>query len=702
LLAEAITRVRTGRVIRRPGYDGEYGVIRVFADEERSRLGGQRSLFGEAPAPVPTPVKRARGSGEQAKGRVPVPERKTDLNLEQAAAVASGARHILVKAGPGTGKTHTLVQRVVRLASGAGTACTVLTFTNRAADELRQRLSAVLGETMPVMVATLHGFCLHWLRQRNHGLQVAGPEKRAQLLRTLWPGADTEALAALAAEIHDILAAPVAVEPPGHLRPYFARLAAEQLVDIDGVVSAALALLGQDSEMAAAMRRGTGHLLVDEFQDLNEGQYTLIRSLAATSPIFAIGDPDQAIYGFRGASPRWFFRFATDLRAEQHQLWRNYRSGATIVTAAAAVIAKNSHPEGEVDNQAVDQEPGRMHLLPAASAKGEAVAIVRQIEFLLGGSSHREIERLAAPGATYSLSDIAVLYRTGRQAEVLAAALSEQGLPVQVVDLVPFYLSGPVSPLYHWLLLVTGRGENQDLLALLRREPGIGAATLRRVEAHLAEAGADARTLLRRAGEVLPAASGRRLAAMEELLAKVLETARAQGLVPALTLLAGHTGLDPAQPDMNRLLQLAENFGHSLEQFGEHLQRYSDSVVYDPRAEAVTLMTLHAAKGLEFRVVFLAGAEEGLLPLTPRRPLAPEAESEHLAEERRLFYVGLTRAREVLYLCHARSRSMAGRISEQHPSRFLAEIPPHLFSPTAAAPTGKRRRSSVRQLSLFG
>ena len=702
-LAEAIARMRGGRVIRSAGYDGEYGVIRVFSEEERRSFGGQRHLFGPVAAARPTVVRRTRSAPVQDQVRTVAPVRENVLNPEQEAVVASGARHILVKAGPGTGKTHTLVRRVVRLVSEQQAPCTVLTFTNRAADELRARLTAALGAEMQVFVSTLHGYCLHWLRRENPGLRVAGPDRRRLLLRTLQPEPAAGEMAALEQAVHDFLHSVPghASQPPPPLGGYFARLAQEGLVDLDGVIPAALALLRQGGRAAELMRQGTGHLLVDEFQDLNESQYRLIQLLAATSPVFAIGDPDQAIYGFRGSSPRWFFRFAKDLGAELHQLWRNYRSGGTIVNAAAAVIARNSHPDAPVRNEAAGGQPGRLHVLSADSPVGEATVILSQVEALLGGSSHREIERLRQAGGSFALGDIAVLYRTGRQAETLAAAFSGHGLPVQVVDLVPFYLTGPAATLYLWVLLAAGQAEAQHLLSLLQREQGVGKATLSRIEQALAGRNTDPWAELSAYQEHLSGPVQGRLGELAELLRRMREVAADQGIIKALRLVLDRYGLTEADEDIARLLRLAENFGGSLVDFAAHLQRYSDSVVYDPRADAVTLMTLHASKGLEFRAVFVAGVEEGLLPLLPRRELTAEQQAEHLEEERRLCYVGMTRAREILYLCHARTRVVDGRPDSRQPSRFLGEIPAELFSVPAAAGRLRRRQPAGRQLSLF-
>lgn len=705
LLAEAVERVRSGRVIRTAGFDGEFGTVRVFSDQERKGFGGQMQLFPSvrtAPAPSGNRPPVSLPRKDISAGRTTTAADQ-GLNPEQQRAVASEARHIIVKAGPGTGKTHTLVQRVVRFVRQGGTPCTVITFTNRAADELRQRLEAELGREPQVEAATLHGFCLKWLRQETPGLQAAGPELRRLLLRSMYPEHSRRELETLDREITALLqSAPDAADPvPAPLEPYFARLQREQLIDLEGVVPAAIALLGSGGSVAAAMRRTTGALFIDEFQDLNRSQYELVRLLAESSPVFAIGDPDQAIYGFRGSSPEWFFAFIDDLRPEQHVLHRNYRSAERIISAAAAVIAGNSDRGFPVRCTPVSGKTGAVHVLSAESPRAEAAFIVREIEALVGGTSHREMDRLTDRGrSAAALSDIAVLYRTGRQAGVIADSLISHGFPVQVVDLQPYYLSGPAHPLYLWMLVGAGLEESSDALALLCREKG-GSAGAAEAEQVLAGVVRRPMPFLLRNREML---SGRLRAVVKEMAATaelVRATARADGLTAAMHLLLPRYGLERTDGDIERLFFLAGSFGRSLDAFALHLQRYRDTVVYDERAEAVTLMTLHAAKGLEFSIVFIAGLEEGLLPLTPGALAASDVAGEHLAEERRLLYVGMTRAEEVLYLTRTERRSLQGRMTAREPSRFLGGIPAGLVSPLEARPAPGRRKRQAKQLSLF-
>jgi DNA helicase II / ATP-dependent DNA helicase PcrA len=706
LLAEAVERVRAGRVIRIAGYDGVYGSIRVFSDRERKEFGGQMQLFGSGTVPAPSKKKRpgihSRPPRASAPGQ-PIVDRV--LNPEQLGAVASDARHIIVKAGPGTGKTHTLVQRVVRHVREGRTPCTVITFTNRAADELRQRLASALGKNREVEAATLHGYCLRWLRHSSPDLQAAGPELRRFLLRTVYPELSSRELGILDGEITAFLqsAPDMASTVPVAMDRYFARLEKERVIDLEAVVPAAMSLLKTGGRAAGAMRRATGRLFIDEFQDLNRSQFELVRLLGETVPVFAIGDPDQAIYGFRGSSPQWFFAFMHDLRAEQHVLHRNYRSASTIVRAAASVISGNHRGDSAAPCTSVSGRIGAIYSVTAASPRAEAGFILRQIEALVGGTSHREIDRLhAAPQSPAALSDIAVLYRTGRQAEVIADLLIRHGFPVQVVDLKPYYVSGPAHPLYLWMLLAAGLEESSDLLTLAGKEKGIGRSGAAAVEQLLGGVVRNPMAHLLRNRERLPARMQSVLTEMAATGKTVRQTARDEGVASALRRLLPRYGLKEDEADIVRLFSLADNFSTSLEPFALHLKRCSDTVVYDDRAEAVTLMTLHASKGLEFKVVFIAGLEEGLLPLSTRSVLSPAGEENHFEEERRLLYVGMTRAEEILYLCRVRKRSVQGRVIVQEPSRFFAEIPAELISPLDGRAAAGRKKSRVKQLSLFG
>lgn len=703
LLAEAIERVRVGRVIRRPGYDGEFGVITVFSEGERARLCGQASLFG--------PVVAKAGRKTRARGRLtaaahppssPVMAAGKSLNEEQQRVMDSEAPLILVQAGPGTGKTHTLVSRVQRVASHASSPCTVITFTNKAAAEVRERLQAGAANASSVTVATFHGYCLTQLRREQPDVKVAGPEERAALVGELFPEWQERERADFSRRLSACFGQLDDAQWPTEALRYAQVLRERSLIDIEAVVPRTVALLRRGGETAEAVRAATGHLFVDEFQDVNEAQYTLVTLLAQTSTVFVIGDPDQAIYGFRGADPQWFHAFVHEQHPEVHRLVRNYRSGAVILRAAEQLIGHNPHPLPVAAMQPCAGFPGTMHRMGCTSPEREAIFIADRIEFHLGGTSHRSLERFDHTGeAVVSFRNIGVLYRTSRQAEVIAKVLAERGIPFQVVDLDAYYTKGDCRVLYAWMLLLAGLADTGDLLFLLGREQGVGNTALRMAQAWLRQSEQD-RDGERRGATTLHGAAGTAFDRLRGLEARMRQLAREQPVETVVRALADRYRLDPLAADLVRLRNLALTFDRSLPAFAAHLQQFGDSVLYDERAEAVTLSTLHAAKGLEFPLVFIAGLEEGFVPLAPRQELALEAHQKHLEEERRLFYVGITRASATLYLTWCRSRSLfGGRAEERQPSSLLAELPQTAFSPPPDSRPAAQRKPAHRQLSLF-
>ncbi len=702
MLAEAIDRVRQNRVIRKPGFDGEFGVIKVFTDEERAGFGGQLNLFGVTPA-------RSRQKKDKKKqviirqtNRIASQSAKK-LNPEQQAAVDSTAQRILVKAGPGTGKTHTLVQRVIRLLDQQQSRITVITFTNKAVQEIKQRLAGRSDGNTPVSVDTFHGYCLHWLRHNESHLMVAGPEMRKRIFERTYPQISNVQRKKLQKEVSLFLSAQARLPKsvPTSLKPFFLSLRQQNLLDLDEVVPACTALIHDDPAFADTVRRATAHLLIDEFQDLNASQYELVRLLTGSSSVFAIGDPDQAIYGFRGSSPAWFYNFIQEQQPELHSLVINYRSGANILKAASRVIAANHDAEISTITVAAGKKRGVIYHHLAADERAEARFTADQIQQLIGGTSHREIDRLgSSENSGLALSDIAILYRTGRQAAVIAEALAERSIPCQVVDIQPFYRTGDARIIYFWILLGGFMIDKAELLFLLGLEQGIGKQALAVIEQLLSDNSSAPLAELRSQLRILPVQIQKKIDKFMELGAQYEQIAERKSITACIDLLLDRYSMDRDNPDLIRMRQLAAS-AVSLHSFADHLRRYQDSVIYDERAEAVLLATLHASKGLEFKAVFLVGCEEGLLPLSSRSRLTPEAGKEHVQEERRLFFVGMTRAAQILYLSGAAKRHGFEAAGKRTPSRFLSEIPEKLLTSAPEQPLKRRKKTSVRQLRLF-
>jgi uncharacterized protein (TIGR00375 family) len=315
ILGEAVGRMRAGNVIRTSGYDGEYGVIRVFEEGEAERLAGQGSLFGEGPAPrrrkkktgaLALPASAADGDpGGDPPAETPGP------NPEQTAAITSSSRHILVAAGPGTGKTSTLIARVAALLeAGFDPARMVaITFTAKAADEVRERLLKKVGPAGETLfVGTFHRFCLDWLRREALELAVVGPEDRERLFKRLFPELGVTERKLLGAELAGHLAQPRS-EASAAIRRYLDEVNRLGALDLDAVIPLFAQRLGREPGLRRHVFDAIEHLFVDEFQDLNASQFELVRILAEQARVFAIGDPDQAIYGFREAT--WSFSSAS-------------------------------------------------------------------------------------------------------------------------------------------------------------------------------------------------------------------------------------------------------------------------------------------------------------------------------------------------------------------------------------------------------
>jgi DNA helicase II / ATP-dependent DNA helicase PcrA len=738
ILGEAVERMRGGRVIRKPGFDGEFGVIRLFEEGEIERLAGQGSLFGDGPTLRAARKKETglltwpallddRGSVGGS------PEKTNGPNPEQAVAIASGSRHILVTAGPGTGKTYTLTLRLAALlAAGRDPArMAAITFTVKAADEVRERLLKSAGQAGERMfVGTFHQFCLDGLRRAAPGLAVVGPESRERLLKRLFPGLGVGERNGLAEAISGHFRRPADVDckvfretrgcgdsplslwssivdgaesglpagdAAGAIKPYLDELQRLRAIDIDAVIPEFVRRLKADATLKAQVCGPLSHLFVDEFQDLNDSQFELVRILAETARVFAIGDPDQAIYGFRGSDPAFFFSFAGMPGVEQVFLTRNYRCPSVVIEAATALIRHNRRHDNRPSGPPLVAESGlqgAIELYRAATPAAEAEFIVRRIEELMGGIEHFSLASgRGGDGASGHLSfgDMAVLFRLGRQAEEIAIALERRGIPFQRVGAVPFYRTPGLRPAYHFLQASAGTEVIADWLRLAESLPGIGEVAVEHMEAALPLTG-DFRALSALPG--LPQAARRALEALGQTLDRFREAIARSGLASALAEMLPFLGVGPEVTGAERLLDLAGSFGNNLAAFSSHLHRYAEASVYDERAEAVALMTLHSAKGLEFPVVFLVGAEEGLLPCSLWNDVDPE-------EERRLFYVGLTRAKGRLLLTASENRPWAGP-SPRPLSRFIGEMPAQLLSAGVAAPPRKAKaRKGSEQISLF-
>ena len=692
LVAEGVRRMRCGEVEIYPGHDGEYGVISVFTEEERARLKGQGALFDLGPAVAKTaeevvPMQPPRAAqverdadaldGTQVDQNADAPD-AAQRQIEEAA-----GGPLVVVAGPGSGKTRVLTRRIARLvASGVDPSqIMAITFTRRAAGQMRQRLSALLSTGLGAMqVGTFHRLALSLLRALGCEPKLVLDEVEA---RRLLEGALADAglsgsVAAASRAISLAKAAAqgtdeIAEEWRPHYDAYQAALHAAGACDYDDILLDLLRLLEGDAAVREQVRARFPYLLIDEFQDLNAAQYRLVLQLAgAGAGLMAIGDPDQAIYSFRGASPAYFAHLRENFSDTRlFHLGANYRSQGHIVEAAAAVVGHNSGREA-IELAAVRPGKERIRLIEVPSETAEGIAVVREIARMVGGTDMVQTD--AGAEGTRSFADFAVLFRTGRQGQVLEECFRKEGLPYRLVGQKGFLQASAVRAALafaRYALISQEDLRRWQALEAIGTEPHI----LRQV----------------RRGE-LSAAAQDRIEALEARIAEYRQWAAQEGAGTWVRRWQAEFG-DPEDEDLEHLARVGDAAG-TVAQLLETVLLGAEAD-YEERGgpqgpEAVALMTLHAAKGLEFPVVFICGVEDGLIPFRERNA--------DLAEERRLFYVGMTRAEEELVLLRARSRQRYGERVQCALSPFVEEIPAQLLAREDAAMPRRRR---AEQMSLF-
>lgn len=634
------------------------------------------------------------------------------LNPQQRQAVTASASALLVVAGAGSGKTRVLTRRIAHLMAERGALpgeILAITFTNKAAAEMRERVVELIGPQARFMnVSTFHSACVRVLR--THGSRLGLPSSFSiydaadsqRLLgmvmrdadidpKRITPKAVSHRISGLKNELidHETFAStadnPADQQLAEIYRLYTERLLQVGAVDFDDIIGHTVVLLSAFPDVAEHYHRRFLHLLVDEYQDTNHAQYQLVRALvgdgsAGVPPatLSVVGDSDQSIYAFRGATLRNIEQFEQDFpQAEVVLLEQNYRSTQNILTAANALITNNASRRAKnLWTAAGDGE--KIVVYTAADERDEAAFVAEEIDRLTAADH-------IMPGS------VAIFYRTNAQSRAFEEVLIRTGLPYRVVGGLRFYERKEIKDVLAYLKVVANPADDVSLRRILNTpKRGIGD----RAEAMLAAWAAGNRvpmtTAIARAAEV-PGLATRSLCAIRDF-AQLLDDLRAvaheagvgataRAAVELSGLLTAFQHSDDPQ-DQSRADNLAEfeSVAHEFErdnpegELADFLERIAlvadaDSIP-DADGGMVTLMTLHTAKGLEFPVVFLTGMEDGIFP-----HIRSLGNSKELAEERRLAYVGITRARERLYLSHARERSAWGAPAYNPPSRFLSELP---------------------------
>ncbi|MEU7023165.1 DNA helicase PcrA [Streptomyces sp. NPDC046203] len=640
------------------------------------------------------------------------------LNEQQRAAVVHTGSPLLIVAGAGSGKTRVLTHRIAHLLSSRHVhpgQILAITFTNKAAGEMKERVEQLVGPRANAMwVSTFHSACVRILRRESKRLGFtssfsiydAADSKRLMSLvcrdldldpKRFPPKSfsakisnlkneliDEESFADQAADGFEKTLAEA-------YRMYQARLREANALDFDDIIMTTVHLLQAFPDVAEHYRRRFRHVLVDEYQDTNHAQYTLVRELVGTgyedlgpSELCVVGDADQSIYAFRGATIRNILQFEEDYPdATTILLEQNYRSSQTILSAANAVIERNESRRPK-------------NLWTNAGAGAQITGYVADTEHDEAQFVADEIDRLTDAGDAKA-GDVAVFYRTNAQSRVFEEIFIRVGLPYKVVGGVRFYERKEVRDVLAYLRVLANPEDNVPLRRILNvPKRGIGDRAEAMIDALALREKITFPQALRRVDEAygMAARSANAVKRFNALMEE-LHTIAESGAGPAVVLEAvlERTGYlaelqastDPQDEtrveNLQELAAVALEFeqdrgeeGSTLAEFLEQVALVADSDQIPDEDEegagVITLMTLHTAKGLEFPVVFLTGMEDGVFP-----HMRALGQTKELEEERRLAYVGITRARERLYLTRSAMRSVWGQPSYNPASRFLEEIP---------------------------
>ena len=645
------------------------------------------------------------------------------LNEQQKQAVVHKEGSMLVLAGAGSGKTKVLTARIANLVKNCEVnpySIMAVTFTNKAAKEMQSRLAGILGEEIvkKMWVGTFHNICGRILRQDL--INYKNPEGRKwDNNYVIYDETDSLALVKNAIKkmnLDDKVFKPQLVKAvisnakgkmqdayayATHARDYRSQKISEvydlyekalqenNAIDFDDMLLLTVKLFETNKEVQEKYFNRFKHILADEFQDTNLSQYKLIKALFTNDmaetelkgrSLFVVGDVDQSIYSWRGADYRIILNFQTDFRnAELIKLEQNYRSTGTILEAANSVIVNNS--------QRVSKN------LYSNKGKGEPIVL---FEALDEGHEAKFIARTISSNLTSKTNyeDFAVLYRTNAQSRAIEEALIAEGIPYKIVGGLKFYDRKEVKDIVAYLKLIYNTHDSQSLKRVINvPKRSIGAETVKKLEGLASADNVSVYEVMENieSYEEIPARTASKLKDFVNLIKNLQEKRSKMNLFEFITCVIEETGYlqelknedteeaESRIENLQELVNVAKEFEpeepeNILGEFLAQVALVSDIDDMDETESGVTLMTVHSAKGLEFPTVFLAGLEEGIFPHS--RSLQDNSEME---EERRLMYVGITRAMKNLYMSCAKRRQMWGDWKYYNPSRFIEEIPPYLI-----------------------
>ena len=658
------------------------------------------------------------------------------LNPVQREAVEATEGPVLILAGPGSGKTRVITHRVAYLVRGCGVNphhIMAVTFTNKAAREMKERLEQLLGQAVEALtLGTFHAICARILRCEgkatglNAGFVIYDDEDQLKLIKQSLQeiNLDPKLYAPRALQSAISAAKSRLISAEGYaqqIQSYFEEvvqrvyqhyqqlLSQSGAVDFDDLLMKTVELFRNHPQILNRYQSRYLHILVDEFQDTNIAQYMLIKQLAGKHHnICVVGDPDQSIYSWRFADLRNILSFEKDYpEAKVVVLEQNYRSTKTILEVASDVISANVQRKPK--NLWTENEVGSpVAIIESYSEEEEAQSVVNEIEKLV---SQEQI----------SLKDCAVMYRVNAQSRALEETFMRYGLPYKLVGGTRFYRRQEVKDIIAYLRVIHNPHDNVSLARMINVPGrGIGQGTLSQLRAWARSHDTSLYDSLKQVvtGKALSPRITQALSRFTTLIDELMAKSHGLSLAELLDEILEHIGYreyllekEDGEDRWENIMELKSvareysglNPEEALATFLEKISLVADIDELDEKADAVTLITLHQAKGLEFPVVFIVGMEEGILP--HRKSFD---DPEEMEEERRLCYVGMTRAEKQLYLLHSYRRSLFGG-SVNPPSRFLQDISPHLVTTqglweeeSLGLPATVYSQSPINSLSTLG
>jgi len=707
LLAEGVKRMRTGNVIIKQGYDGEFGIITVFSKNEIKKFSRQPSFFQQHTAVNQSHpkdkeifdfnIKEYHKLKETDQEKTLVKEQQLlfekttplkDLNPEQLKAVEHTAGPALVIAGPGTGKTRVLSSRITYLLQKQQSdpaSILAITFTNKAAEEMKNRIKTLINSnrvTDNITVSTFHAFGYSVLQNYSHTLGrssdfiiIDETDKRKIISEYLDCKKDQ------IKKISDIISTikqEVKKEDKEYdnelYTQYETLLKKENIFDLDDLIQKVIHVFRLHKDIVEKYKNQFKWILIDEYQDINAAQYQMICLLIDDNDnnLYAVGDPNQAIYGFRGSDTKFINQFMTDFpQASLYKLKTSYRCSNTILNASDNILTpaeirhkttKNNIPAKTETTLLQGLQQGvNIQISSHPTEKSEAEFVARTIENMMGGlrffSMDSNITQGSGSDDIHSLSDFCVLCRTIRQTNAIKKAFSDHSIPAQITGDKPFFKKSPAREIIN-LLKLGLHSEN----TLLRK--------------HLIDQNLISPDKIDWLKNIIP----------EQPLSKSI-----------------HLLFDIVKDKVDikddfvltRLLECANNYNNNYEDFLKFTYLGTSIDTYNADTEEVSVMSMHASKGLEFQTVFITGCEDGLIPYS-----FFESQTTDIEEEKRLLYVSMTRAKKYLYLTNAKKRFLFGQQKQMNPSPFLYSIKKELIERTQDKYKRKPKKHD-KQMGLF-